>query len=297
MRFIYTLGLALVMTVALLGCGDDGSSTSVTCGSGTHLENGECVADAPDGSNASDKTDVTGNGGGTDTKIADRSILFRAIVTDGYTNKRIKGGEFCVLEPKQSGENCATTDADGMATWRWLSPSKSNFTSQFKHQGYTTMLYLGRWDDQVAAFYKPELNTTGMISNNFIAFTTPIMNGWLGTGAITPKKGAGHIFVRVTGSGAGIAVDGITASLSDSSGTVVYWGSDGQTLNSKLTASSATGHFIIANVAPGTYTLNIKHDTLSCDNGFTWLVETPNQHKVPVQADTVTRAAVICSTK
>ena len=84
-RFIYTLGLALVMTVALLGCGDDGSSTSVTCGSGTHLENGECVADAPDGSNASDKTDVTGSGGGTDTKTDDGSILFRAIVTDGYT--------------------------------------------------------------------------------------------------------------------------------------------------------------------------------------------------------------------
>mgnify|MGYP002631364677 CR=1 FL=1 len=283
------------MTVALLGCGDDAPSVGVKCGAGTHLENGECVVDTSDGTNASAKTDVTS--GSADAKITADSVLFRAIVTDGFTNKRIKGGEFCVLEPKQSGENCATTDANGSTTWHWFSPTKSNYTGQFKHPAYRSMLYLGHWDDDVANFYKPELNSTGMITMNFVAFTTPVMNSWLKTGSVIAEKGLGHIFVRVTRSSPSVAVDGITANLSDGSGTVVYWGADGQTLNSKLTASSATGHVIIANVAPGTHTLNIKHDTLGCDNGFTWLVETPNQHTVPVQADTVTRIGVICSTK
>ena len=80
----------------------------------------------------------------------------------------------------------------------------------------------------------------------------------------------------------------MTANLSDGSGTVVYWGSESTTLDPDLTASSTTGSIVVANLAPGTYTLNIEHDTLVCDNDRAWPVDAPNVYTVPVEADTVT---------
>lgn len=156
------------------------------------------------------------------------------------------------------------------------------------------MLYMGRWNDTVADFFAEELETEGKITTNFVAFTTPVMNNWLAGGGITPESGLGHIFIFVNGTDSDVALDGIKASLSDGSGTVVYW-INALSLNAALGASSWVGHFIIANVAPGTYTVNIEHDSLECDNGFVWLNETPNQFPVPVEADTVTRAGILCS--
>jgi hypothetical protein len=173
------------------------------------------------GTDASTSNDTNTN---ADTNTSNGSIHFRAVVTDGFTNARIEGGEFCVVEPVQDGDSCGTTDADGLADWVWITPAESNFTSRFTHPDYTSMLYLGHWDDQVAAAFKNELESTGRITTDFGAFTTPVMNGWLGGGGITPESGAGHIFIFVGGTSSDTALDGITASLSDASGTVVYWG-------------------------------------------------------------------------
>ena len=158
-----------------------------------------------------------------------------------------------------------------------------------------SMLYLGHWDDAVAAGWADELESTGRISLDFVAYTSPVMAGWLNTGNITTENDSGHIFVFLNGATPGTALDGITASLSDGSGTVVYWGADGRTLNPVLTASSATGHKVIANVPPGTYTLNIETENLVCNTGFAWMTDTPNQYTVPVQANTVTRTGAFCT--
>ena len=278
MRWFSTILVALGL-VALIGCGGDSNTdTETDAGTGTDTAV-DTVADV-----------------GIDTGTSDAPILFLGIVSNGFTGARIEGGQLCVIEPAQDADSCKTTDADGLAEWVWLSPGTTNFTSRFTHEDYRTMLYLGRWDDQVAAFYKDELDSTGKITNNFVAFTTTVMNGWLAGGGITPETDAGHIFISVGDGGTNVALDGLTASLSDASGTVVYWG-NATSLDANLTASSATGHFIIANVAPGTYTVNVEHPDLECDSAISWATDTPNQFPVPVEADTVTRGAIFCTAK
>ena len=107
--------------------------------------------------------------------------------------------------------------------------------------------------------------------------------------------GAGHIFVMVTGATEDTALDGMTASLSDGSGTVVYWGADALTLNPGLVASSESGSIVIGNIPPGNHTVNVAHDNLVCDNVRAWLDEAPNAYTVPVQADTVTVIHISCA--
>ena len=55
------------------------------------------------------------------------------------------------------------------------------------------------------------------------------------------------------------------------------------------------GSIVIANVAPGTHTLNLEHESLVCDNGFIWHTDVANEFTVPVQADAVTVAYINCS--
>jgi len=252
-----------------------------------------------------DDDDVSGDdddtSGDDDDASSGDSILFRATVINWWNGPAVEGGEFCVLEPEQDKESCGTPDADGQVDWRWLSPSEANFTTRFALEGYETTLYLGHWDEEVAAVWEEELETTGMLSLTHRTWTTATTEWWLSTGEITAEKGAGQIFIVVSGGNMETTFDGLRASLSDGSGTVVYWGSDGQTLDPELIASSTTGRFIVANVAPGTHTLNIDHESLVCDNGgridFSWLGETPNEFTVPVQADTVTLSRISCTEK
>jgi hypothetical protein len=234
---------------------------------------------------------------GTDPGPAAGSVLFRGWVTDGATDEVVEGGELCVLEPEQDAEPCATSDADGMVEWTWLSPTESNFTAQFTLEGYTTLLYLGHYDDEVATVYSRAMETEGAVSITYRVFTTSVISWWLGKGEITMDDGAGHIFVMVTGATEDTALDGMTASLSDGSGTVVYWGADALTLNPALVASSVAGSVVIGNVAPGNHTVNVAHESLGCDNVRAWLVDAPNAYTVPVQADTVTVIHISCASE
>jgi len=218
------------------------------------------------------------------------SILFQGWVTNGVTQEPVEGAEVCVLEPEQGGETCDIADADGLVEWRWLAPFESNFTARFEHEDYTPQLVLGHYDDEVAASWEQE----GVIAVTYRVFLTTVMEWWLGQGAISMDSAAGHIFVIVVGATEDTALDGMTASLSDGSGTVVYWGADDTTLNTGLSASSTAGSVVIGNVAPGTHTLNIAHETLVCDNARAWLSDTPNEYTVPVEAGTVTVIYVSC---
>ena len=289
------LRLLVPIALILVACDDSGDtdpSTDASANPSVDASTDASTDGSPDPS--PDASTDPSPDASTDASPDDDSIVFRALVNNGFTRLPIEGGEFCVLEPEQDTDGCATTNANGMAEWRWLSPSESNFTSRFTLEGYTSMLYLGRWNDTVAAAFAQELATAGLITTNFVAYTTVVMNQWLSTGGITPTSGSGHIFIFPVGPN-GEALDGITASLSDGSGTVVYWDANGMTLNAELTASSTTGGMIIANVAPGTYTLNLEHEGLVCSNGWAWLSETPNEYTVPVAADTVTRTGIFCT--
>jgi len=259
-----------------------------------------------DGDGTGDNADSDDDGDGTDDvndafpldhtqwAYAD-SILFQNTIYDGYNNQAIEGANLCMLEPNQDLEPCRTSDGNGIVEWTWLSPSETDFALRFDLEGHTSMLYLGHYDDDVAALRADELESTGMISSNLIAFTTFTMNWWLGTGEITMDEGAGHIFIIVSGNSDDDFLSGITASLADESGTVVYWGSDGSTLDSGLTESSVTGSIVIANIAPGTYDLSLKHLDLVCDDTSTWRSDSPNEYTVPVQPDTVTQIQISCT--
>ena len=52
---------------------------------------------------------------------------------------------------------------------------------------------------------------------------------------------------------------------------------------------------MIANVTPGTYSVNLEHESLVCDNARAWLVETPNEYTVLVVADAVTVSYINCT--
>jgi len=279
------LRVLLPIALVLAACGGDSGDTDMA---------GDTAADtdAVDDANTVPSTDTTDDAS-DDTSTATPpvgSVLFQGWVTNGVTQEPVEGAELCVLEPEQEGEPCGTTDADGLVEWTWLAPVESNFTARFEGEGYMPLLFLGHYDDEVAASWEQD----GVISVIYRVYLTTVMEWWLGEGAITMDSDAGHIFVVVVGATEGTALDGMTASLSDGSGAVVYWGADGTTLNSELSASSTAGSIVIGNVAPGTHTVNIAHGSLVCDNARAWLSDASNTYTVPVEAGTITVIYVRC---
>ncbi len=164
-----TRRLLLSIALVFVACGGSGdAATSIDTSADTSAAPGDATDIAPSAETSVDT--------GTDPGPVAGSVLFRGWVTDGATDEVVEGGELCVLEPEQDAESCATSDADGMVEWTWLSPSESNFTAQFTHEDYTTLLYLGHYDDEVATEYSRAMESEGAVSITYRVFTTAVMS-------------------------------------------------------------------------------------------------------------------------
>jgi len=253
-----------------------------------------CSGGKSDDSGTSDDTD-TDDTSTTDVAPIDFTLTF----VDGLDGSVLAGAETCVDEPVIEGENCFTTDEDGVVQWTWEDPHETNFVARLTLDTYITTIYSGRYADDVAANWETEIDDTGMVSLLYSAFTTASVGIFLGTGDITQEEGNGiFLFNLLDANGAG--VEGAVVTLTDDagaeSGTVHYANTGLSGLDTSLESTSASGTVVVANLAPGIHTATVSALGYACQPWFSWDSDEENVVQLPVEADSMTRAGLFCAT-
>ena len=86
-----------------------------------------------------------------------------ATYVDGLSGAALMGGEVCLEEPELPEFGCGTTDVYGMLSWTWEKPQETNFLMRFTLDGYIDTLFTGRYNDDLAAVWAPEIEEKGQI--------------------------------------------------------------------------------------------------------------------------------------
>ncbi|HCH64208.1 MAG TPA: hypothetical protein DFR83_15500, partial [Deltaproteobacteria bacterium] len=248
---------------------------------------------------------TTGTTGTTDSAEADDSgeadgvsIPLRLTFSDGVTGVPIADAEFCAVLPAIEPA-CQTSDAAGMIETTWETAEYTDVLSRLTHPDYLTMLYTGRYEQDVHDGWTTALESNDAVSIGYIAFTPAMAAGYISTGDVTIEAGTGMALYWMVSADES-SLEGAVITLEDASGAAVgdvrYQSGAGVTLDPTLTATSTAGVTAIANIPPGEYTLRVTHDSLTCLPGFAFSSEIPNVTTVPVEADSQTIGNLFCGT-
>jgi len=241
----------------------------------------------------------TDSGETEDTSDVDvEPVNFVASFVDGLSGAVLVGAEACIEEPVIDGENCFTTDSDGVVAWVWEDPHETNFVARLTLDDYITTIYTGRYADDVAANWEIEIADTGMVSLLYSAFTAASVDVFLATGDVTQEDGNGvFLFNLVDANGTGFegAVITLTDDTGAESGTVYYANAALSGLDTALEATSASGAVVVANLAPGIHTATVSGPGVACQPWFSWNSNEENVVQLPVEADAMTRAGLFCA--
>jgi hypothetical protein len=168
----------------------------------------------------------------------------------------------------------------------------------FTLENYVDTLYCGRYADDVAAMWEPEIASTGVIALSYSAFSAPSVAMFLSTGGVSQEAGGGMMLVNLLDS-TGFGIENAAVTVTDETGaavgTVHYANPMASAIDMTLEASSASGAVVVANAAEGTHTLTVTVPGLVCEPGFSWNSEESNTVQAPVRADTMTRMSMVCN--
>jgi hypothetical protein len=232
-----------------------------------------------------------------DTGTETTAIVFEMTFLDGMSNAPLVGAQTCIEQPIIEGENCFVTDDDGSVEWTWGTPEKTDFLGRLSLDGYKTTLYTGRYDNDVAEIWEEEIAETGKKGLTYFAFTDVAIDLFLNTGETVQQEGQGQALIFMgTDGNSGYA--GATATFKDDAGsdvgTIQYVNPLMTGLDVTLEATSASGGISIANAAPGTHTLTTDSESHTCMEGFSWGSDNAGSIQVPIEANVMTIAQMIC---
>ena len=249
-----------------------------------------CGGASKEDSAATSPSDTAGT-----TDSTDPGIPLRLTYVDGFTGVGISAAEVCTVIP-ETDTPCQTTDADGVLETEWQVSEFTNVLNRLTHEDYTTTLYAGRYEQDVQDGWTAALETSDVIELGFIAFTPAVIQTYLSTGSVVAEPGQGLVVYWLF-SGDDSSMAGAVITLEDDTGASVgqvLYQTTSNVLNPMLTATTAAGVVAIANVPPGSHTLRVSHDTLTCVPSFAFASDVPNVTTVPVEADSQTLGNLIC---
>ncbi len=243
-----------------------------------------------------DKTDDTGVDV-QDTAPPVDPIDMKATFYDGMTYGFLVGADVCVEEPVFEDGGCQTTDATGSTTLTWENPEPTDFTVTLSLEDYMDTIFCGRYDDDVAASWAPEIDMTGSVAFDYMAFKKSDVTMFLASGGVTLESGNGTMLINlldVSGFGIENAVVTVMDDAGAAVGTVHYANPMANAIDTAATASSASGVAVVANAPEGTYTVNVDVPGKVCVPWFSWRSDVVDSVPAPVRADTMTRLAIGC---
>jgi len=220
-----------------------------------------------------------------------------ATYVDGLSGAALMGGEVCLEEPELPEFGCGTTDVYGMLSWTWEKPQETNFLMRFTLDGYIDTLFTGRYNDDLAAVWAPEIEEKGQIELIYSTFQKTAVEMVLATGDVSIESGKAMAFVNlvdVDGWGIENAVVTLTDESGADAGVAHYLNTSGSRLDGTRSSTSGSGAVAIPNVEPGEYTLTVSVPNMDCLPWFSWNSDEANTVQVPVQADAVTRTGLYC---
>ena len=233
-----------------------------------------------------------------DTGTEDVSIDLSLNFYDALSLAPLAGGEHCVLEPDLGEDSCHTTDENGGIDWTWEEPFDTNFLSRLTLENYFPTLYLGRYDEALGATWAELFEDTGVVQLDYWAFSETMINISLQTAGTAHQDGMGHTLFGLAsqdGSSMAGAAIGLTNEAGESVGEVLYANEAGTGFDATLESTSLRGAVTIANVAPGTYTLNLVSSDFNCVAGRSWASDVANTSTVLIEADTITMGSLNCT--
>jgi len=259
-----------------------------------------CSGSSKDDSGPSEAVDPTDTADSQDT--ADDpgdGIPLRVTYTDGLTGVGIAGAEICTVIPETDAP-CQTTDANGVVESTWEVSEFTNVLNRLTQENYTTTLYAGRYEQDVLDGWTQAIETADAVEIGFFAFTPAALSGYLASAGLVAEAGTGLVVYWMV-SADGSSLDGAVVTLEneegESVGQVVYKNAAGTALDTELTATSTGGVIAVVNAAPGSHTLRVSHDSLTCLPGFAFMSDVPNATTVPVEADSQTLGNLFCFTE
>lgn len=262
-----------------------------------------CSGSSKDDSGPSEAVDPTDTADTQETQDtaeeADAEIPLRLTYTDGLTGVGIAGAEICAVIPETDAP-CQTTDANGLVETVWEVSEFTNVLNRLTHENYTTTLFAGRYEQDVLDGWTQALETADAVEIGYFAFTPIALSGFLSTAGLVAEAGSGlalYWMVSADGSSLDGAVVTLENEAGESVGQVVYQNAEGTALDAELTATSASGVIAVVNAAPGSHTLRVSHDSLTCTPGFAFMSDVPNTTTVPVEADSQTLGNLFCFTE
>ena len=222
-------------------------------------------------------------------------ITFFFPAANSITEEPVEGAELCVIIPEDLTP-CLSTDDDGEIEYTWESPSRTNILNRLTHPDYIMTLNTGFYNDAMKESWEPQIEENGKVQITYAMHTATAVDSILTLSGLSREEGKGHLAYILAGA-EGLSVENAVITLKndagETAGSTVYGDPDGSsvTLDTSLSATSSSGGFSVLNVAPGQYTLEIAHESLSCTGSVS---SQPNALHLPIEADTLTRGFLAC---
>ena len=221
-------------------------------------------------------------GGGPTVSVSGRCLELLTLTTNPTP---IPGFKVCLYQ--KPAVPCVTSDSNGLFSLVGV-PANSEVLLEFTKQDYLAVLRTattGPNGVDVGGAGYPK-NSEALLFANAIGSTIDITKGQVLLSAF--QQGSSGLDGQ----------DGVTASLSPSSGKGPFYLSASNLPDLNLTQTSTSGFGLFNNVDPGTVEIDLTHGSKSCQVLPTaaWAGSSPSKSKVPVVAGYLTAgAAVVCN--
>ena len=208
----------------------------------------------------------------------------------GPERRFIAGAKVCILDHPAIG--CATTNAQGEYTMTFPAfASSTRFIMHFTAAGHLGSVRPAEYTST------PELVSTSWPSGVPLRADDEAKDLATKAGFTYPAPGTGFIDLRLSGGLASEIIDGVTATLTPSSGTGPIYTSASGDPDPSLTRTVASNFIRFGNVAPGPVTITVNPGARTCNTpekiSGAWPASGANTLPLVVAAGSVTEDAYL----